>query len=92
MVRDNHLLLLKAIYAVQNEMGRARVLDIARHLGLDIRNSKADRYLYQETTLELREGGYIECLAIDEWVMCGIVKLTAEGLNYLESKRRSALT
>ena len=92
MVRDNHLLLLKAIYAVQNEMGRARVLDIARHLGLDIRNSKADRYLYQETTLELREGGYIECLAIDEWVMCGIVRLTAEGLNYLESKRRSALT
>jgi len=92
MVRDNHLLVLKAIYAVQNEMGRARVLDIARHLGLDIRNSKADRYLYQETTLELREGGYIECLAIDEWVMCGIVRLTAEGLNYLESKRRSALT
>ena len=92
MVRDNHLLVLKAIYAVQNEMGRAHVLDIARHLGLDIRNSKADRYLYQETTLELREGGYIECLAIDEWVMCGIVKLTAEGLNYLESKRRSALT
>jgi len=92
MVRDNHLLVLKAIYAVQNEMGRARVLDIARHLGLDIRNSKADRYLYQETTLELREGDYIECLAIDEWVMCGIVRLTAEGLNYLESKRRSALT
>ena len=34
---------LKALYAVQNEIGRARVLDIARHLGLDIRNSKADR-------------------------------------------------
>jgi Mn-dependent DtxR family transcriptional regulator len=26
---------LKAIYAVQNEIGRARVLDIASHLGLD---------------------------------------------------------
>jgi len=73
--------LKKAIYAVQNEIGRARVLDIARHLGLDIRNSKADRYLYHETTLELRESGCIESLAMDEWVTCGIVRLTAEGLN-----------
>ena len=77
---------LKAIYAVQNEIGRARVLNIATHLGLDIINSKADRYLYQETTLELREGGYIDCLAFDEWVTCGIVRLTAKGLNYVESK------
>ena len=83
---------LKAIYAAQNEIGRARVLDIARDLGLDIRNSKADRYLYHETTLELREGGYIDCLAFDEWVPCGIVRLTAEGLNYVESKRRSPFT
>jgi hypothetical protein len=72
---------LKATYAVQNEIGRARVLDIARHLGLDIIDSKADRYLYQETALELREGGYIDCLAIDEGVGCGIVRLTAEGYN-----------
>jgi Mn-dependent DtxR family transcriptional regulator len=84
---------LKAVYAVQNEIGRARVLDIARHLGLDIRTSKADRYLYHETTLELREGGYIDCLVCDEWVTCGIVRLTAEGLNYVEeSKRRSQFT
>ena len=83
---------LKAIYAAQNEIGRARVLDIARHLGLDIRNSKAERYLYHETTLELREGGYIDCLACDEWVTCGIVRLTGEGLNYVEPKRRSPST
>jgi len=83
---------LKAIYSVQNEIGRARVLDIARHLGLDIRNSKADRYLYHETTLELRKGGYIECFAMDEWVTCGIVRLTAKGLNYVESKRRLLFT
>ena len=83
---------LKAIYAVQNEIGRACVLDIARHLRLDIINSKADRYLYQETTLELRESGYIDCLAFDEGVPCGIVRLTAEGLNYVESKRRPPFT
>jgi hypothetical protein len=83
---------LQAVYTVQNEIGRARVLDIARHLGLDIRNSRADRYLYHETTLELREGGYIDCLACDEWVTCGIVRLTAEGLNYVESKRRFQFT
>jgi hypothetical protein len=79
---------LKAIYAVQNEIGRARVLDIASHLGLDIINSKAERYLYHETTLGLREAGYIDCLAFDEWVTCGVVRLTAKGLNYVESKRR----
>ena len=28
---------LKAIYAVQNEIGLARVLNIATHLGLDLR-------------------------------------------------------
>jgi len=83
---------LKAIYAAQNEIGRARVLDIARHLGLDIRNSKAERYLYHETTLELRKGGYIESLAFDEWVTCGIVRLTVKGLNYVESVRHSANT
>jgi len=83
---------LKAVYAVHNEIGRARVLDIARHLGLDIRNSKAERSLYHETTLELREGGYIDCLACDEWVTCGIVRLTGEGLSYVESKRRSPFT
>ena len=80
---------LKAIYAVQNEIGRARVLDIASHLGLDIIKSTAERYLYHETTLELREAGYIECLAIDQWVTCGIVRLTADGLDYVESKRGS---
>jgi len=79
---------LKAIYAVQNEIGRARVLDIASHLGLDIINSKAERYLYYETTLGLREAGYIECLAFDMWVTCGVVRLTAKDLNYVESKRR----
>ena len=79
---------LMAIYAVQNEIGRARELDIARHLGLDIINTKAERYLYHETTLELREAGYVECLAIDQWVTCGIVRLTADGLDYVESKRR----
>ena len=79
---------LKAIYAVQNEIGRARVLDIASHLGLDIINSKAERYLYHETTLGLREAGYIDCLAFDEWVTCGVVRLTVKGLNYVESKRR----
>jgi hypothetical protein len=83
---------LKAIYAVQNEIGRARVLNIATHLGLDIINSKDDRYLYHKTTLALREGGYIDCLAFDEWVTCGIVRLTAEGLNYVESKRCSPFT
>ena len=83
---------LMAIYAVQNEIGRARVLDIARHLGLDIINSKAERYLYHETTLELREAGYIDCLAFDEWVTCGIVRLTAKGLNYVESESRSPFT
>jgi hypothetical protein len=77
---------LKATYAVQNEIGRARVLDIATHLGLDIINSKAERYLYHETALELREGGYIDCLAIDEGVTCGIVRLTAKGYKYVESK------
>ena len=79
---------LKAIYAVQNEIGRARVLDIASHLGLDIINSKAERYLYHETTLGLREAGYIDCLAFDEWVTCGVVRLNTKGLNYVESKRR----
>ena len=83
---------MKAIYTAQNEIGRARVLDIATHLGLDIINSKAERYLYHETTLELREGGYIDCLAFDEWVTYGIVRLTGEGLNYVESKRRSPFT
>jgi Mn-dependent DtxR family transcriptional regulator len=84
---------LKAIYAAQNEIGRARVLDIARHLGLDIRNSRADRSLYHETALELQKGGYIESLAIDEWVTCGIVRLTAKGLDYVEeSKRRAPVT
>jgi len=83
---------LKAIYAVQNEIGRARVLDIARHLGLDIINSKAERYLYHETTLELREAGYIDCLAFDEWVTCGVVRLTAKGLNYVESESRPPFT
>ena len=80
---------MKAIYAVQNEIGQARVLDIASHLGLDIINSKAERYLYHETTLELREAGYIECLAIEQWVTCGIVRLTADGLDYLASERGS---
>ena len=83
---------LKAIYAVQNETDRARVLDIARHLRLDIRSSKAERYLYHETTLKLREGGYIESLAMDEWVTCGVVRLTDKGLNYVESQRRSSFT
>ena len=92
---------LKAIYAVQNEIGRARVLDIASHLGLDIINSKAERYLYHETTLGLREAGYIDCLAFDEWVTCGISEAYRQGPKlcrvqktpsiHLENPRRTLL-
>ena len=91
---------LYAIYATQDtrdETGRARARDIAWHLGLDIIYEKAERDLYQQTTLELRNSGYIDCLAIDarvptDPITCGIVRLTGEGLNYVESKRRSPFT
>jgi hypothetical protein len=74
---------LKAIYAAQDEIGRAAVMDITSHLGLDIIHSKADRDLYQQTTLELRDSGYLECLANNYGVTCGIVRLTPAGLDYI---------
>ena len=70
---------LAAVYAVQGETGRAHVLDIAERLGLDIINHKEDRDLYQETTLGLRDAGYLDCLANNYGVTCGIVRLTPQG-------------
>ena len=75
---------LAAVHAAQGEAQRAGVLDIAARLGLDVINSKADRDLYQEITLELRDAGYLECLANNYGVTCGIVRLTPSGLSYLE--------
>ena len=80
---------LTAIYIAtqdtRDETGRARARDIAWHLGLDIIYEKAERDLYQHTTLDLRDSGYIECLAIDDRVptdpiTCGTVRLTESGL------------
>jgi hypothetical protein len=84
---------LWAIYATldtRDETGHARARDIAWHLGLDIVYEKAERDLYQQTTLELRDGGYIDCLAIDnrvptEPLTCGIVRLTESGLAAVKS-------
>ena len=84
---------LWAIYATldtRDETGRARARDIAWHLGLDIIYEKAERDLYQQTTLALRDSGYIECLAIDERVptdpiTCGTVRLTESGLAAVKS-------
>ncbi len=74
---------LQAIYAAQDEVGHARARVIAERLGLDIINTKADRDLYQQTTLELQDSGHLECLAIDDRVTCGIVMLTESGLAYV---------
>ena len=80
---------LLAIYIAtqdtRDETGRARARDIAWHLGLDIIYEKAERDLYEQTTLDLRDRGYIECLAIDDRVptdpiTCGTVRLTESGL------------
>jgi hypothetical protein len=80
---------LLAIYIAtqdtRDETGRARARDIAWHLGLDIIYEKAERDLYQQTTLDLRDSGYIECVAIDDRVptdpiTCGTVRLTESGL------------
>ena len=76
---------LRAIYEVQDEVGRANVMDIASRLDLDIINSKDDRDLYQQTTLELRDSEYIDCPANDYGVTCGIVKLTEAGQDYAAS-------
>ena len=76
---------LRAIYEVQDEIGRANVMSIASRLDLDIINSKDDRDLYQQTTLELRDSGYIDCPANDYAVTCGIVRLTGAGQEYAES-------
>jgi hypothetical protein len=76
---------LRAIYEVQDEIGRANVMSIASRLGLDIINSKADRDLYEQTILELLESGYLDCLANDYGVTCGIVRLTGAGQDYAES-------
>jgi hypothetical protein len=85
---------LLAIYIAtqdtRDETGRARARDIAWHLGLDIIYEKAERDLYQQTTLDLRDSGYIECVAIDERVptdpiTCGTVRLTESGLAAIKS-------
>jgi hypothetical protein len=85
---------LLAIYIAtqdtRDETGRARARDIAWHLGLDIIYEKAERDLYQQTTLDLRDSGYIECLAIDDRVptdpiTCGTVRLTESGLAAVKS-------
>ncbi len=60
------------------------MLDIAGRLGLDMFN-KADRDLYQETTLGLRDAGYLDCLANNYGVACGLVKLTPYGFRLLKS-------
>jgi hypothetical protein len=90
---DQQARFLRAIYATQDtpdETGRARARDIAWHLGLDIIYEKAERDLYQQTTLDLRDSGYIECLAIDDRVptdpiTCGTVRLTESGLAAVKS-------
>ena len=85
---------LLAIYIAtqdtRDETGRARAKDIAWHLGLDIIYEKAERDLYEQTTLDLRDRGYIECLAIDDRVptdpiTCGTVRLTESGLAAVKS-------
>ena len=85
---------LLAIYMAtqdtRDETGRARARDIAWHLGLDIIYEKAERDLYEQTTLDLRDRGYIECLAIDDRVptdpiTCGTVRLTESGLAAVQS-------
>ena len=90
---------LLAIYIAtqdtRDETGRARARDIAwhlglGHLGLDIIYEKAERDLYEQTTLDLRDRGYIECLAIDDRVptdpiTCGTVRLTESGLAAVKS-------
>ena len=85
---------LLAIYIAtqdtRDETGRARARDIAWHLGLDIIYEKAERDLYEQTTLDLRDRGYIECLAIDDRVptdpiTCGTVRLTESGLAAIKS-------
>jgi hypothetical protein len=85
---------LTAIYIAtqdtRDETGRTRARDIAWHLGLDIIYEKAERDLYEQTTLDLRDSGYIECLAIDDRVptdpiTCGTVRLTESGLAAVKS-------
>jgi hypothetical protein len=85
---------LTAIYIAtqdtRDETGRARARDIAWHLGLDIIYEKAERDLYEQTTLDLRDRGYIECLAIEDRVptdpiTCGTVRLTESGLAAVKS-------
>jgi hypothetical protein len=85
---------LTAIYIAtqdtRDETGRAHARDIAWHLGLDIIYEKAERDLYQQTTLDLQDSGYIECLAIDDRVptdpiTCGTVRLTESGLAAVKS-------
>ena len=85
---------LLAIYIAtqdtRDETGRARARDIAWHLGLDIIYEKAERDLYEQTTLDLRDRGYIECLAVDDRVptdpiTCGTVGLTESGLAAVKS-------
>ncbi len=74
---------LQAIYVAQDAIGRADAKDIAERLGMDIINVKADRDLYQDTILELRDSGYLECSAYNYGLPCGIVRLTESGLTYV---------
>ena len=71
------------MYAVQDEVGRAGVMAISGQLGLGIIRNKADRDLYRELSLGLRDDGYLECLANDYGVTCAIVRLTETGLGYV---------
>ena len=91
---DQQKRFLLAIYIAtqdtRDETGRAHARDIAWHLGLDIIYEKAERDLYQQTTLDLRDSGYIECVAIDDRVptdpiTCGTVRLTESGLAAIKS-------
>jgi hypothetical protein len=86
-MEEQHRQFLKAIYAVQDEVGRADALAIGQHLGLDILINTNDRYQYHETTLQLRDSGYLECIAVKYNLTCGTVRLTPPGLDMAESAR-----
>ncbi len=46
-------------------------------------NVKADRDLYHDTILELRDSGYLECSAYNYGLPCSVVRLTESGLTYV---------
>jgi hypothetical protein len=84
-MEEQHALFLKAIYAVQDSVGRADAVSIAQRLGMDVIDNRDDRNLYQETTLQLRDDGYLRCLANNYGLACGIVQLTPAGQEIAES-------